>query len=82
MGFFFKDAIASAILAIFFMSGMAFAASYSSEWGDPLPACAVLDSPEFNNTLGFTCDDQELTTELASLSVSFVAVNIEELLQL
>jgi hypothetical protein len=62
------DAIAAVILAIFFLCGMAPAASYSAQWGEPPPVCAVLDSSEFNNTLGFTCDDQELTAELASLS--------------
>jgi hypothetical protein len=66
--FFLKDAIAAVILAIFFLCGMAPAASYSAQWGEPPPVCAVLDSSEFNNTLGFTCDDQELTAELASLS--------------
>ena len=76
--FFLKDAIAAVILAIFFLCGMAPAASYSAQWGKPPLPCAVLGSS--NNTVGFTCDDQELTAELASLSVSFVAVNIEELL--
>ena len=56
------------ILAIFFLSGMAPAASYSAKWAEPPPLC----EDAFENSLGtgLSCDEQELTAELASLSVS------------
>ena len=66
--FLFQDAIAVVILAIFFLSGMAPAASYSAKWAEPPPLCETLNAVD--NPLGLTCDEQELTAELASLSVS------------
>ena len=70
--FFFQDAIAAVILAIFFLCGMAPAASYASQWGEPPFLCEALQIPEVMevNTLNLTCDDQELTAVLATLSVS------------
>ena len=51
---------------------MAPAASYASQWGEPPFLCEALQIPEVMevNTLNLTCDDQELTAVLATLSVS------------
>jgi hypothetical protein len=72
---FFQDAILAVFLAIFFLCGMAPAASYSAQWGEPPTLCdfdAFSVSDELKEELGsrLTCDDQELTAELASLSVA------------
>ena len=71
---FSQDAIAAVFLAIFFLCGMAPAASYSSQWGEPPFLCEALQTPEFMQVTALidnlTCDDQELTIVLALLSVS------------
>ena len=64
---FFQNAITVVILVIFFLGGMAPAASYSAKWAEPPLLCEGLDAVD--NTPGLTCDEMELTAELASLSV-------------
>ena len=65
-------------LAIFFLCGMAPAASYSSQWGKP-PRLCDFESFEVGDEIrdelgsGLTCDELELTAELASLSVCYIA---------
>ena len=67
------------------MEWLLHAASYSAQWGEPPTLCdfdAFSVSDELKEELGsrLTCDDQELTAELASLSVHYHNIYIHSFL--